>query len=991
MNLKEIEQQVSDYWDQEKIFDQLKKKNKDNRRWSFLDGPITANNPMGVHHAWGRTLKDLYQRYWAMNGRKLLYRNGFDCQGLWVEVEVEKELGLKNKQEIENLVPGDPNASIAKFVNLCKQRVDKFAKIQTEQSKRLGYWMNWDEKWDNDPGDRLSYFTMSSQNNYAIWKFLKKCHLEGKLYQSNDVMPWCPRCATGISHMEMHEGYKETTHQSAYVLLPITRRAAEYLLVWTTMPWTLLYNQAAAVNPSETYVKIDIDDKYIWVSRKTVEKFKGYKELETCIGSDFFKWKYVSPFGAEINPIIGWRDVNAAEGTGIVHIAPSCGPEDYKLGKENKFTIGQGLDENGCVSQDVLLKTLDAGYALNGLSGNWKDVNEWIIGKLKGKGILYRKEKITHSYPHCWRCGTELVHRLVDEWFIKMDWRDEIISAAKNTKWIPEFGLQRELDWLQNMGDWMISKKRYWGLALPIWKCECGWVDVVGGLEELCAKCIDMPKEFSERSPHRPWIDLIKLRCHKCNKEMTRIKDVGNPWLDAGIVALSTMSEHWYPAEVVIECFPGQFRNWFYALLAMSTMMKRGEKEIVCGVYMQALTASPVPAKTILGHALVKDSAGEEMHKTKGNSIPFAEAADKMGVDTMRWMFARQNPANDLLFGYAAGKEIYSKFISKLMNCHSFYKSYADVDKYDPEKTVKIVTTLDRWIISELNIVVKAAKEGYESYNIKKFCELVESFVNDKLSNWYVRRSRRRFWKAEMDDVKRAGYQTLRHVLTTLCKILAPAIPFLAEYIHLDLMKQSVHLEDFPQAGEIDEQLNKDVQTIIDIVSKGLALRNEAKIKVRQPLSLVVILMDGDNKFSLSHMFNKDIREELNVRSALFTPTYKVDESEKEFIKQDNIILNVNIDDSLRKEGYVREITRHTQELRKKVGCTLTDRIELSIVTDSELIQDAIGSYESFIMEETLATKLHTKVNKELVIFHKPSVVGFEVGGYNVQLILDKV
>ncbi len=473
------------------------------KKWSFIDGPITANNPMGVHHAWGRTYKDLYQRLKTMQGYHQRYQNGFDCQGLWIEVEVERERGFRSKRDIEDF-------GIARFVEECKARVRKFAAVQTEQSIRLGYWMDWEN----------SYYTFSDENNYTIWLALKRCHENGWIYKGHDVMPWCPRCATGLSQHEIvTEGYREITHPSVYLRLPLRGRPDEYLLVWTTTPWTLSANVAAAVHPDLTYVRVRQGGDVYYLSRATVEtSLQGeYEVLGELRGKDMVGWTYHGPFdelpkqeGVE-HRVVPWEEVSETEGTGIVHIAPGCGKEDFELSKQFDLAVIAPLDENG-----VFLE----GYGW--LSGRpVGEVAQPVFDDLKRKGMLYRVQDYTHRYPVCWRCDSELVFRLVDEWFISMDrLRDRIAAVTEKIRWIPEFGLARELDWLQNMEDWMISKKRYYGLALPIYECgNCGNFEVIGSEVELRQRAVEGWDEFAGHSPHKPWIDAVKIICPNVRRE----------------------------------------------------------------------------------------------------------------------------------------------------------------------------------------------------------------------------------------------------------------------------------------------------------------------------------------------------------------------------------------------------------------------------------------------------------------------------------------
>ena len=666
------EYEILKFWKETNAFEEMRALHRGQPRWSFIDGPITANNPMGVHHGWGRTYKDLYHRFWTMRGRETRYQNGFDCQGLWVEVEVERELGFKSKKDIENY-------GLAKFVLKCKERVLRAAALQTEQSIRLGYWMDWNDpeqlRWladllAQDPSrvitvqgplgpvtdtveqivGRLgmpelggSYFTFSNENNYMIWTFLKRCWENGWLYRGVDVMPWCPRCATGISQHEIvTDGYEELTHPAVTVRFPLRGREGESLLVWTTTPWTLTSNVAAAVGPELTYVKVKNGDHILYLSKGTLHMLQGdYEVLAELKGSEMVGWGYDGPFddleaaqqpgghtklqelvrdvqqsAAEAHRIIAWDAVGEEEGTGIVHIAPGCGAEDFELGKEHHLPLIAPLDEEGYFVD-----------RLGWLTGKHvSEVAPLIFEALQHKGLLYHVRDYTHRYPVCWRCKTELAFRLVDEWFISMDeLRYKMMDVTRQIRWIPSFGLERELDWLRNMHDWMISKKRYWGLALPFWECRaCGHYEVIGDEVELEQRAIAGWDVFDRHTPHRPYIDAVVIACPKCGAEMRRIPDVGNPWLDAGIVSFSTLQyrtnrdywRQWFPAHWISESFPGQFRNWFYSLLAMATVLE-----------------NKPPFLENFGYATLWAEDGRPMHKSWGNMIEFNEAADRMGVD----------------------------------------------------------------------------------------------------------------------------------------------------------------------------------------------------------------------------------------------------------------------------------------------------------------------------------------------------------------------
>lgn len=1032
------EREILAFWEKNQSFEKLREINRDKPRWSFLDGPITANNPMGVHHAWGRTYKDLYQRYHASLGRNLRYQNGFDCQGLWVEVEVEKEHGFECKKDIETF-------GIGKFVDECKARAKKFAAIQTEQSKRLGYWMDWDN----------SYYTMSDENNYGIWAFLKKCYEKKLLYKGNDVMPWCPRCGTGLSQMEMNEGYREVAHTSVFVKLPLRERKGENLLVWTTTPWTLSSNVGAAVKPDMKYVKVKQGEEFFYIGKENFEnarthpvqhmdlktipglmsiqamfKNKGSFEIvDEVQGKSLVDLTYDGPFdildGAKeavhAHRVIAWEEVTSSEGTGIVHIAPGCGSEDYHLGLELDLPRIAPLLEDGTFRQEFGFLT----------GQRFDQVADQIVANLKERKILFAKEQYYHRYPHCWRCKDELVYRLVDEWFINMSWRDQIMNSAKQARWIPDWGLERELDWLRNMGDWMISKKRYWGLALPIWECkECNHFEVIGGREELQERAVSGWDQFDGHSPHRPWVDEVKIRCEKCGQDnVSRVKDVGNPWLDASIVPFSTMGyfsdrkywEQWFPADFIVEALPGQFRNWFYALLAVSTMLE--EKS---------------PFKVLKGHGLVMDDVGKPMHKSEGNAIWFEDAAEHLGVDVMRWLYASTSPERNVLFGPKHCDEVRRELIIPLWNVYSFFCNLARVDDFKPQEhtaTEEDRTLLDRWIISDLNKLIRVAHDSYGSFDVARFCAEAKRFI-DVLSTWYVRRSRRRFYGEGWPADKRAAYATLYEVLTTFNRVLAPIIPFLSETLYQSLVvkqlndvPESVHHVPFPQVNEslIDDTLSAHVTATIRLVSLGRSARKESKLKVRQPLAEILVVPASETEHKAAKLFEDHILEELNVKKV--TLKEQVDELvdivvepnmktlgpkfgrnastarsliekldgrtvEKSFQQGTPVTITVDGEDSpidpedvivkhsyrggwagavdgktcvlldtkltpvLKNEGIARDIVRNVQNLRKDSGLDIADRILLGLVTSSDVLAEAIKQCNHYIATETLSVEI---------------------------------
>ncbi|OFX27642.1 MAG: isoleucine--tRNA ligase [Armatimonadetes bacterium RBG_16_67_12] len=831
-------------------------------RFVFLDGPITANNPMGIHHAWGRTYKDLIQRYKTMRGFRQRYQNGFDGQGLWVEVEVEKELGFKSKRDIEAY-------GVGPFIELCKQRVFRFADIIAQQSIRLGYWMNWDD----------SYHTLSDENNYTIWHFLKKCWERGMIYKGHDVMPWCPRCSTGISEHEIvTEGYRELTHPGLTVKLPLLDEPGSALLVWTTTPWTLTSNVAAAVHPDLTYARVRQGNDEFYICEGALGMLKGsYSVVAVLPGAALVGRRYTGPFddlpiqqGVE-HRIIPWKDVSAEEGTGIVHIAPGCGAEDFDLGKEFGLATLAPLDEFG---------VFGPGYGW--LEGTpVYDVATPIEEDLRTRGLLYRAAPYTHRYPVCWRCGSELIFRLVDEWFIAMDpVREAMMEVTGQIRWVPGFGLERELDWLRNMHDWMISKKRYYGLALPIYECRsCGTFEVIGSRDELKSRAVEGWGAFDGHSPHRPWVDTVKIRCSTCGEVVSRIADVGNPWLDAGIVPFSTMVDpatgkvsymddqrywrDWYPAHFITEAFPGQYRNWFYSLLVMSTVLENRPPFLVC-----------------LGHAMVRDEQGREMHKSWGNAIEFEEAAERIGADVVRWLYATQNPALNVNFGYGPADDVRRRFVLLWWNVYAFFVTYASLESLDFQELLASpppLRLLDRWILSRLARLVVRMRERLDDYDIAGAGRPVEEFV-DELSTWYVRRSRRRFWKSEDDTDKQAAYYTLYRVLRTLTLASAPFVPFLTEAIYQNLVRvverdapESVHLCDYPAAepAHLDDDLETAMARVRDLVALGRAARGAARIRVRQPLPAVLVATPDRGLRGRAELIDL-LADELNVKQVRF-------------------------------------------------------------------------------------------------------------------------
>jgi isoleucyl-tRNA synthetase len=998
-----LELEILALWDEAKTFDRLRAKNAEGPKFRFIDGPVTANKTLAVHTAWGRTLKDVFQRYKALNGFHQRYQNGFDCQGLWIEVGVEKELGLNSKREIEEY-------GLDKFAEKCRDVVVKSSQQLTAGSVRLGQWMDWGS----------DYFTFSDTNIEYIWRFLQIVEERGWLYKGHRSTEWCPRCGTSMSAHELAGSYIERTDPALTVRFPLDDRPGEFVVIWTTTPWTLPANVAAAVHPEADYGRLANGD---WMA---VARAGGQEIVETKKGADLVGWTYTGPFDALRTPaphkVIAWDEVSMDEGTGIVHIAPGCGTDDFELAKPNDLEIITPVDEAGKFYADF-------GW-LAGRGAH--EAAEDITNDLRERGLLVHAGTIEHRYPECWRCHTPLIFRISDDWFIKIDdLRPQMREANAKVEWTPEYMGKRMDDWLFNMGDWNISRRRYYGLPLPFYPCSCGHVTVVGSKAELAelatAPITDLPEL------RRPWIDAIKIRCVECgNEEVERITEVGDVWLDAGIVPFSTLGwqndryieggyatgaaagltkadlpnheywEEWFPADWVSE-MREQIRLWFYSQLCMSVVLT-GE----------------APYRKVLGYEKMLDETGREMHGSWGNMIDAPDAFERMGADVMRWQFSAQPANQNLLFGFGPAHEIQRKLLT-LWNSVAFFIQYANIAGFTPSYD-ELATgpsgsldALDEWMVARTRRLIADTTDAYEAFTSTNVLRAFDDFVDD-LSNWYVRRSRRRFWNG--DD---AALRTLWYSLVNALRVVSPVMPFLTEHLWQNLVTgvpgapDSIFLAGWPARAAIDDDLLAEVAAMRTVVELARRARKQAGIRNRQPLPRLIV--DGA---PLAERHAQEIADELNVKSVIFGEIeaaelrvkpnlpvlgprlgkelgpiraalqngefeqleggrFRVGDHELEpnevlvetaqaegWAIQSNEGVSVGLDttitDDLALEGRVNDLIHHVNNLRKETGLEITDRIHLQLASsDADLVD-----YAERIGAETLS--LSVEVGDELTI-----------------------
>jgi isoleucyl-tRNA synthetase len=848
LNFVEREKNIEKFWDDNNIFQKSIDERKEGEVYTFYDGPPTANGKPHIGHVLTRVIKDMIPRYRTMKGYKVLRKAGWDTHGLPVELEVEKKLGLDGKEQIEEY-------GLEPFIKECKESVWKYKGMWEDFSGTVGFWADMD-----DP-----YVTYDNNFIESEWWALKQIWEKGLLYKGHKIVPYCPRCGTPLSSHEVAQGYKDVKERSATAKFIVKGEENTYFLAWTTTPWTLPSNVALCVNPNETYVKIQVgEEKYILAEALVEKNIEGeYEVLEKYVGTDL-EYKEYEPLFDFANPdkkcyyVTCDNYVTLTDGTGIVHIAPAFGEDDANVGRKYDLPFVQLVDGKGQMTKE----TPWAGTFC-------KDADKEVFKALDERGLLFNAPKFEHSYPFCWRCDTPLIYYARDTWFIKMTAvKDNLIKNNNTVNWIPKtIGEGRFGAWLENVQDWGISRNRYWGTPLNIWECECGHRHAIGSIEELKSMSDNCPDDIEL---HRPFIDAVTIKCPECGKEMHRVSEVIDCWFDSGAMPFAQWHYPFENKDIFEENFPADFiseavdqtRGWFYSLLAESTLL---------------FDKAPYKNVIVLGH--VQDENGQKMSKSKGNAVDPFDALEKHGADAIRWYFySNSAPWLPNRFHDGAVAEGQRKFMGTLWNTYAFFVLYANIDNFDATKyTLEYdkLSVMDKWLLSKLNTLVKTVDDNLANYKITETARVLDNFV-DELSNWYVRRSRTRFWVKEMTQDKINAYMTLYTALVTLCKAAAPMIPFMTEDIYQNLVRsidkdapESIHLCDFPTYDEklIDKELEKDMEEVLSVVVLGRACRNTANIKNRQPIGMMYVKAPE----ALSEYYVDIIEEELNVKKVEFT------------------------------------------------------------------------------------------------------------------------
>ena len=863
MNFVEREKEIEKFWRDNDIFKKSMENRKEGETYTFYDGPPTANGKPHIGHVLTRVIKDMIPRYQTMKGKMVPRKAGWDTHGLPVELEVEKLLGLDGKEQIEEY-------GLDPFIKKCKESVWKYKGMWEDFSETVGFWADMDNP----------YVTYDDNFIESEWWALKQIWDKKLLYKGFKIVPYCPRCGTPLSSHEVAQGYKDVKERSAIARFKVKDEDA-YILAWTTTPWTLPSNVALCVNPNETYVKVKAGDGYTYYMAEALldsvlgkladeeNGVKAYEILETYKGSDLENKEYEPLFDFAKDIIAKQHKkayyvtcdtyVTMGDGTGVVHIAPAFGEDDAQVGRKYDLPFVQLVNGKGEMTEE----TPYAGVFC-------KKADPMVLKDLEEKGLLFDAPKFEHSYPHCWRCDTPLIYYARESWFIKMTAvKDDLVRNNNTVNWIPEsIGKGRFGDWLENIQDWGISRNRYWGTPLNVWECECGHQECIGSRAELAEKSGN--PDAAQVELHRPYIDAVTIKCPDCGKEMHRVPEVIDCWFDSGAMPFA---QHHYPfenKEVFEQQFPAKFiseavdqtRGWFYSLMAESTLL---------------FNKAPYENVIVLGH--VQDENGQKMSKSKGNAVDPFEALEQYGADAIRWYFyINSAPWLPNRFHGKAVQEGQRKFMSTLWNTYAFYVLYAEIDQFDATKYTldyEKLPVMDKWLLSKLNTLVKTVDENLGNYRIPEAARALDSFV-DEMSNWYVRRSRDRFWAKGMEQDKINAYMTLYTALVTVAKTAAPMIPFMTEDIYQNLVRnldptapESIHLCDFPVANEqhIDKELEDNMEAVLKIVVIGRACRNTANIKTKQPIGKMYVKAD----FALSEYFVEIIEDELNVKSVEFT------------------------------------------------------------------------------------------------------------------------
>ncbi|MFH0929109.1 MAG: isoleucine--tRNA ligase [Candidatus Aenigmatarchaeota archaeon] len=921
---QELEKAILKFWEKNKLIEKsLILREKSKKRFSFLDGPPTANNPMGVHHAWGRAYKDLFLRFKTMQGFETRKQPGFDCQGLWVEVGVEKELGFKTKKEIEDY-------GLDKFVTKCVSTVMSYVDVWIDLSKKLGMWMDW----------KHPYLTLSDKNIEGIWYFLKKCQEKKWLYQGIKVLPWCSRCGTSLSAHEVSGGYKMKKHTGIFFKFKVKDADNVYLLVYTTTPWTLVSNVAVAANPDEEYAKVKIGNDYFILGKTLLEKVfpeKDYKLIDIFFGRELVEMLYENPM-KELLPlqwnvtgqvVLSKEFVSMEEGTGLVHIAPGHGPEDYQIGQEFNLPTLSPLDEEGKFTED-------AGW-LKGMPV--KEANKSVLQRLGEMGAIFKEMVIEHSYPCCWRCEEELIYRTGKGWFISSEEiRPMMVKAAEPVVGYPEWTKKSMMDWIDNLRDWNISRKRYYGIPLPFWLCSNGHLEVIGSVDELKKKAVSGIDQLKEL--HRPWIDNVIIKCSECDKEMKRVDEVGDCWLDAGIVPFSTLGyfddkkywNKWFPADFVTEMHE-QVRLWFNAMMFMSVTLE-----------------NKAPYKSFLAHGMVLDEKMREMHKSTGNAIWADEALEKIGADVMRWMYCTQNPGQPLPFGYTPAKEV-RKILNVLYNTSKFLQTYMEANKMKPSE-MKRPDPASLWLLARLQTVKETVTNSLEELKPHVATKALQDFFLNDLSRWYGQIIRGDI-KPDVDSKnKQVILNTFYKVMLETLELMAPFLPFMTESLYQDFFKkfekeESIHFTDWPEVEKKyqKKELEEGMEAVKKIVEASNSIRHENGIKLRYKLPSLTV--DIGKKTKAVKKLKVIIENMANVEKAEFSKLEKGKEVESMKIE-----LNTKGTPELKEEWMISELTRSVQSKRKKMGLQIKDKITLHL-PENELFQKEVKR-----IEETTGSKV---------------------------------